>query len=57
MLTEKYFRDFERCFIHTKNHNESILEKSAMYCTAQWVCSYLKETDQITLDNVKKAVA
>lgn len=38
MLTDKFIRAFDRCFSYIKDSDDAILEKSALYCTAQWIC-------------------
>lgn len=38
MLPNQFMRAFDRCFDHFDNQTDIVLEKSALYCTAQWIC-------------------
>ena len=51
MFPQKYYDGFDRCFRYIEDSSDALLEKSALYCTAQWICDHFGKK-RLSLDDV-----
>ncbi len=56
MLPENYRKAFDACFDHLEKQTDSLIEKSAMYCTAQWICRRFPLLSEISIDAMRRIV-
>lgn len=53
MITEKYRQYFDSCFSDLNTHPNGIIDQSAIYCCAQWICHY-SAYKELNIEDVSK---
>lgn len=56
MLSEKYRKYIDSCFKKLSTEEKSVLNKSAHYCAAQWICYYNRSTE-VTNEDFTRIIA